>query len=99
MEYSSPIKKKKILPFATVLETTLPGEHYAKVISQSEKDKYHVWYTNAHMWHQMNKLNLEGKWGQTHRWRAGCQLGRGGSEGVEGLSIKEKDSWTWTIVW
>ena len=40
MEYYSPIKKKKLLPFATVwmdLENIMLSE-----ISQSEKDKYHM---------------------------------------------------------
>ena len=40
MELCSPVKKKKILPFATVwmdLENIMLRE-----ISQSEKDKYHV---------------------------------------------------------
>ena len=40
MEYYSAIKKKKILPFATVwmgLENIMLSE-----ISQSEKDKYHM---------------------------------------------------------
>ena len=40
MEYYSAIKKKKILPFATVwmgLENIMLSE-----ISQSEKDKYHI---------------------------------------------------------
>ena len=40
MEYYSAIKKRKLLPFATiwmVLENVMLSE-----ISQSEKDKYHV---------------------------------------------------------
>ena len=39
MEFYSAVKKKKILPFATIwmdLENIMPSE-----ISQSEKDKYH----------------------------------------------------------
>ena len=37
----------------------------------------------------MNKLNKQGKWGQIHRWRAGCSSW-GDGEGVEGLRKKEK---------
>ena len=51
MKYYSPIKKKKILPFATVwmeLENFMLSE-----ISQSEKDKKKYDYT--HMWNLMNK--------------------------------------------
>ena len=52
MEFYSAIKKKKILPFATVwmdLENIKLSE-----ISQSEKDKYHM---ISRMWNLMNKLN------------------------------------------
>ena len=45
-----PIKKKKIVPFATVLmENIMLNE-----ISQSEKDKYHM---ISLIWNLMNKLN------------------------------------------
>ena len=59
-------ERKKILLFATVqmeLENIMLSE-----ISQSEKDK--IPYDFTHMWNLMNKLNQQGKRGQTHRWRA-----------------------------
>ena len=52
MEFYSAIKKKKILPFATVwmdLENIMLSE-----ISQSEKNKC---YMVSCMWNLMNKLN------------------------------------------
>ena len=42
MEYNSAIKKNEILPFATTwmdLESIMHNE-----ISQTEKDKYSIWY-------------------------------------------------------
>ena len=63
MEYYFAVKKKKILPFATVwmdLENIMLSE-----ISQSE-----ISYDFTHMWNLMNKLNYPGKWGQTHRKQA-----------------------------
>ena len=51
MEYHLAIKKKKILPSASLwmdLENTVLGE-----ISQSEKDKYHM---ISLMWNLINKL-------------------------------------------
>ena len=52
MEYYSAIKKKKILPFATVwmeLENIMLSE-----INHSEKD---IPYDFTHMWNLMNKMN------------------------------------------
>ena len=52
MEFYSDVKKKKILPFATIwmdLENIMLTE-----ISQSEKDKYHM---ISLMWNLMNRLN------------------------------------------
>ena len=58
-----PIKKKKIVPFATVLmENIMLNE-----ISQPERDKC---YDLTHRWNPVSKLNKQGKWGQTPRWRA-----------------------------
>ena len=54
----------------------------------------------THMWNLMNKLNWKGKWGQTHRWRAGWQLVEGGDvRGWRDWAKRKKDSWTWTTVW
>ena len=53
MEFSSAVKKKKILPFATVwmdLENIMLSE-----MSESEKDKHHTVFT--HRWNVINKLN------------------------------------------
>ena len=56
IEFYSAVEKKKILPFATAwkdLENIMLSE-----ISQSEKDKYHVF---THMWNLMNKQNYQAK--------------------------------------
>ena len=83
MAYYSVVKKKKILPFATVwmgLENIMLSE-----VSQSDKDKYHmislicgIWWTN---W--TNKQNRE-------RVIDGEQMTASWGWGVEGLSEKEK---------
>ena len=63
MEYSSAIKMKKMLPFATVwmdLENIMLSE-----ISQLEKD---IPYDFTHMWNLMDKLNKQNR--DRLRWRA-----------------------------
>ena len=46
-----------------------PGEHYAKWnIAARERQ---IPYDFTHMGNLMSKLNKQGKWGQTHRQRAG----------------------------
>ena len=77
------------------------GENITLVTVQMElEESYSQWnnpvlerqvsYDFTHMWNVMNKLNWQGKWGQTHRWRAGCQLvGYLGGGGIE-----QKGKWT-----
>ena len=36
---------------------------------------------------------------QTHRWRAGRQLGGVGGRGWRDCTKRKKESWTWTAVW
>ena len=52
MEFYLAIKKKKILPFATIW-MDLENIIMLSEISQSEKDKYHLM---SLMWNRMNKL-------------------------------------------
>ena len=42
----------------------------------------------------MNKLNSQGKWGQTQRWRAGCQLVGGALRGerIEQKGLMDVDN-------
>ena len=64
-------KKEEIFTLCNSIDRS--GEHYAKWNKPVRERK--IPYDFTHMWNLMNKLNQQGKWGQTHRWRAGWQLG------------------------
>ena len=65
-----------------------PGEHYAKWNKPVRERQ--IPYGFIHMWNIMNKLKKQGKWGQTHRWTAGWQLGKAGKLGGGGIEQKAK---------
>ena len=49
-----------------------PGEY---MVSENKPVRERqIPYDFTHMWNLMKKLNKQGKWGQTHRWRAGWHL-------------------------
>ena len=84
MEYYLVVKKKKILPIATVwmdLENIILRE-----ISQPEKDNT-IWL-HSHV-DSNEQTELTRKMG-THRWRAGWQLAGEGGEEVRGWDIEQK---------
>ena len=93
MEYYLAIKKKKNLLFATIwmdLENTMLNE-----VSQSEKDKYHV-FTHVESNKQTEPTRkIETDSQMQSRMTAGVAGARGWQDGEK----REKDSWTWTTVW
>ena len=67
MEFNSAIKKKKMLFFVTSW-MNLENFMLSEITPFRERQ---ITYDFTHMWNLMRKLNKQGKWRQTHRWRAG----------------------------
>ena len=64
-------KKEENFTFCVSIDGS--EEHYAKWNKPVRERQ--IPYDSAHMWNLMKKLNWQEKWGQTHRWRTGWQLG------------------------